>query len=308
MTSDSEIEPGNVGCALGCRFWVVSPTDHNELVPIGSPGELLIEGPNLARGYLNKPDITAAAFIEAPTWATRFPTLQFSRPFYKTGDVVVQRDDRSIVFKARKDRQVKLRGLRIELEEIEHHLKQVAETGWQMVVELIQPKNSDTALAVFFTAPISDQVVALSSSEKKSELLPPLPEKAKRIQQDLATVIPEYMVPLLYVHLKKLPRQYSGKVDRKALREIGASLSPEQMLTYNVLHTTGQDVSPVLTRNTSTKPVLTSAEAVLIFIMPCTTPSPYRLFFRTLRQPTIIVNFAMALLFITGYHISRLSI
>jgi non-ribosomal peptide synthetase component F len=107
-----ETDPANIGFAIGSRVWIVDPNDHNRLSPIGAPGELLIEGPILARGYLNDEVKTNAAFITDPLW-TRWFTDEFtnieSRRFYKTGDVVQYCQDGSVKFLGRKDSQVKVR-------------------------------------------------------------------------------------------------------------------------------------------------------------------------------------------------------
>lgn len=81
--------------------------DHNQLVPIGCVGELLISGPILARGYLNNPEQTAEVFIENPTWSDdrSGPAASFKR-FYKTGDLAKFNSDGTIHFIGRKDTQV----------------------------------------------------------------------------------------------------------------------------------------------------------------------------------------------------------
>src|SRR5258707_586768 len=86
-------------------------------VPIGAPGELHIGGPGVARGYVNGPDLTAAKFVRDP-----FSGLQDAR-LYKTGDLVRHRSDGNIEFLGRLDNQIKIRGFRVELEEIEQALR-----------------------------------------------------------------------------------------------------------------------------------------------------------------------------------------
>lgn len=88
---DGYIDSGLIGQPVGSVAWLVNPDDHNRLVPVGGIGELLVEGPNLARGYLNDEQKTAASFIRDPTWSVRGgpdARSRLSRRFYKTGDLV----------------------------------------------------------------------------------------------------------------------------------------------------------------------------------------------------------------------------
>ena len=94
---------------LGKGAGVVTPTDHNILVPIGAVGELLLEGPLVGDGYLNDPAKTAAAFIEDPVWLLQGTARHPGRRgrLYKTGDLVRYHEDGSLSFIGRKDTQVK---------------------------------------------------------------------------------------------------------------------------------------------------------------------------------------------------------
>lgn len=115
-------DPATIGYGLGGLCWVVDSNDHDRLIPIGAVGELVIQGPILAREYLNNPTKTAEAFIESPSWTHNQAYQERMPQIYKTGDLVRYNADGSIRFMGRKDTQVKLRGQRIELGEIEHKL------------------------------------------------------------------------------------------------------------------------------------------------------------------------------------------
>lgn len=114
--------PSNIGRGLATHLWVVDTKDHDKLAPIGSAGELLLEGPLLARGYLKDESRTASSFIYDPPWARDAVNSSGKRRMYKTGDLVRYCEDGSLDFLGRKDGQVKIHGQRLELGEIEHHL------------------------------------------------------------------------------------------------------------------------------------------------------------------------------------------
>lgn len=107
-------KPETIGRAVSSISWVVEANNHNRLVPIGCAGELLVQGPSLARGYLKDPTKTAEVFIESPEWLQEFG---YSQPqmLYKTGDLVRYNSDGTITYLGRKDNQVKVNGQRLEL-------------------------------------------------------------------------------------------------------------------------------------------------------------------------------------------------
>ncbi|MCJ1251300.1 hypothetical protein MMC30_008532 [Trapelia coarctata] len=236
---DNSQDVGHPSC---CRFWVVDPGNHEYLVPIGTTGELIIEGPVVARGYINNPKATAAAFIDPPAWTKipEFLSLNLdSQRFYKTGDLVTQAGEKSFICEGRKDTQIKIRGLRIELGEIEYHLNHRAEQGWHSIVEVIQPSTGeDVCLAAFFEVENLDVVevpTSTSDSALGHALLQPLTEKASVAKEMLKRTVPAYMVPDYFIHLRKLPTTSSMKTDRKLLRAIAACLSKADLLAYRVL-------------------------------------------------------------------------
>lgn len=241
ITSSSDISSGSgksrlsIGAGLGCRFWVVDPTCHDRLVSPGSQGELLIQGPAVARGYLNRPELTKAAFIEPPAWARRFKSLNMSHGWYKTGDIVIQRADGTALYIGRKDGQVKLRGQRVELGEIEYHLRNSTKSGWSTAVDVIQPSghNQEPTLCVFYTVRRVDTAMASGTDTKDEKgLLPPLSEEISKLKLALAELMPPYMQPDFYVRLDSLPFTSSGKLDKKALRHLGSNLSSADWSTY----------------------------------------------------------------------------
>ena len=116
MSSDGS-NRGSIGRGLGCLTWIVAADNYDRLLPIGAVGELLIQGPIVGRGYLGNEDQTLTAFVENPSWLNT--GTQRRVRLYKTGDLVHYNDDGTLQYVGRKDFQVKIRGKRVELGEIE---------------------------------------------------------------------------------------------------------------------------------------------------------------------------------------------
>jgi amino acid adenylation domain-containing protein len=234
-------DPSNLGRPFGCVLWICDPLNHDQLAPIGAVGELLIEGPMLAREYLNDPQRTKASFIENPAWANKGSTGQPSRRFYKTGDLVRWNIDGTMNYVARKDTQVKVRGQRVELQEIEHHLMTRLPDVQQAVVEMVKidSKGSESQLLVAFI-----HTDAMSRSEGYSDgytakLDSGMQAQFLKSQASLSDLLPSYMVPAAYVPMRRTPLTANGKLDRAKLRHLaGHELSDEQWRQYSLADVT----------------------------------------------------------------------
>mgnify|MGYP006260719637 FL=1 len=158
------------------------------LVPIGVIGELCISGSGLARGYLNRPDLTAEKFVSHP--------FKSGERIYKTGDLARWLPDGNIEFIGRKDDQVKIRGYRIELGEIENVLSGVPEVIQCCVIAKKGPSGSKRLIAY---------VVLEGTLDKLS------------LEESLKRVLPDYMVPQLWIELETIPLTSNGKIDKQAL-------------------------------------------------------------------------------------------
>ena len=165
---------------------------RQQLLPVGVPGEIYIGGDEVARGYLNRPEAERERFV--PDVFRGKPNGRLNR----TGDLGRWRADGNIEFLGRRDNQVKIRGFRIELGEIESALLQ---TSWvkEAVVVARADSPGEKRLVAYFV-PTQDE---LSLTGK--------------LQQDLKSSLPAYMIPSAFVALPELPLLPSGKVDRKAL-------------------------------------------------------------------------------------------
>ncbi|OAA40718.1 AMP-dependent synthetase/ligase [Cordyceps fumosorosea ARSEF 2679] len=214
-----------IGKGFGGTTWLVNPEDHNILVPIGEVGELLIEGPVVGIGYLGEPAKTAEVFIEDPAWLTAGHASCPGRHgrLYKTGDLVRYESNLSgsIEFVGRKDQQVKLRGQRVELAEVEHHLQTCLPGGVKVAAEVIKPENGSPTLVAFLVE------TSLVNSEVDTIFVDPSPELSAAldvIDEALGAKVPRYMVPAAFITLASMPSMVSGKTDRKKLREIGSAM------------------------------------------------------------------------------------
>jgi acyl-coenzyme A synthetase/AMP-(fatty) acid ligase/acyl carrier protein len=165
---------------------------HLQPVPVGVTGEIYIGGKGLARGYLNRPDLTAEKFIANP-----FSNDANSR-LYRTGDFARYLPDGNIEFLGRIDDQIKIRGYRIGLHEIELALTQ-------------HPAVSACAVSVHEDSPETKRLVAHIIAATPAHL------SSGQLRVFLKEKLPEYMVPNVFVFLDFLPLTPSGKVDRCAL-------------------------------------------------------------------------------------------
>lgn len=167
--------------------WVVDP--HGNPVPPGVPGELLLGGDGLARGYHRRPDLTSERFVEV--------SFAEGQRAYRTGDRVLRREDGAIVFLGRLDRQVKVRGFRIEPGEVETALRR-------------HPSVRECVVAARERAPGDRRLVAWFVPED------PAPSTAD-LSGFLSDHVPRYMLPSAFVPLDALPLNRNGKVDVDAL-------------------------------------------------------------------------------------------
>ncbi|KAJ9158132.1 Nonribosomal peptide synthetase 1 [Coniochaeta hoffmannii] len=120
--SSLEVAPGEIGRPVGSRGWIVKQGNCGQLADVGEVGELVIEGPVVGRGYLGDAEKTAAQFIERPAWMPACDDLHSHRRLYRTGDLARYMSNGAVCYAGRIDNQVKIRGQRLELEEVEKKL------------------------------------------------------------------------------------------------------------------------------------------------------------------------------------------
>ncbi|NJN10936.1 MAG: amino acid adenylation domain-containing protein, partial [Richelia sp. RM1_1_1] len=210
-----------IGCPIAnTQLYILD--SHQQLVPVGVPGELHIGGFGLARGYWNRAELTAEKFIPNPfAQGTRL---------YKTGDKVRYLADGKIEFLGRIDHQVKIRGFRIELGEIEALLKQ-------------HPQVRETVVVAREDTPNDCRLVAYIVTHENTK--PCVNELRGFLKQKL----PNYMLPSAFIVLDALPLTPNGKIDRRALPapdnqrpELTATFKPPQSETEQQIAQLWQEV------------------------------------------------------------------
>ena len=167
-------------------------------VPVGDIGELFIGGDGVARGYWNRPDLTAERFLQVPSLS--------EHRLYRTGDLARFLPDGNIEFLGRADYQIKLRGYRIEPGEIEATLEQCSGVR-QAVVVVREKREGDKRLVAYLVAETNGA------------------EATTALRSVLESKLPEYMIPSNFVFLDALPLTDNGKIDRKALLKTSSSTS-----------------------------------------------------------------------------------
>ena len=204
---------GPTEAAIDVSYHIIDPSDIGNTIPIGVPisnirlyklnkemmfeppeiaGELFISGIGLAEGYLNSPEKTAKAFVPCP-WESQRPYERL----YHTGDLVRLDKDGSIIYMDRIDLQVKIRGQRIELAEIENRIKETE--GVDDAVVIVRKKdNGQQVLAAFVVSDHRDK---------------------EKITENLSRYLMDYMIPRVYCFVDEIPVNTNGKADRRKLSE-----------------------------------------------------------------------------------------
>jgi amino acid adenylation domain-containing protein/non-ribosomal peptide synthase protein (TIGR01720 family) len=196
-------------------------------VPCGVHGELFIGGPSLARGYQARPDLTAERFMPNP-----FSAVPGAR-LYRTGDVVRRLANGDLEFVGRNDHQVKVRGFRIEIGEIESAIR--GEAAVADAVVLLRADGGDRRLVAY--------VVPSPGNGSRSD-----DELKGSLRTSLKGRLPDYMVPSAFVVMPSFPLTPNGKIDRRALpppaseRHDAAALTPPRSAVESVIADVWRDV------------------------------------------------------------------
>ncbi len=187
------------------HLYVIDELNHR--LPVGASGELLITGPQVAKGYLNRPDKTNEVFVSNP-FSTKKP---FDRA-YKTGDVVRFLPDGNIQYVGRRDMQVKVRGFRIELSEVEEVIRRYKDV-------------KDVTVVAYDDEAGMKYLVAYVVSDVKID--------PKRVNEFILKEKPAYMVPSIIMQIDSIPLTHNQKVNKRALPKPEMSVSKDIKLPKN---------------------------------------------------------------------------
>ncbi|MDU1926568.1 MAG: non-ribosomal peptide synthetase, partial [Staphylococcus epidermidis] len=181
--------PSRIPIGLPISGTTVYVMQGNRICGVGVPGELCIGGAGLAKGYLNQPKLTAERFIQSPF---------NNEMLYRSGDLVRLQEDGYIDYISRIDKQVKIRGFRIELSEIEKALEAIRDINKAVVI--VREQDQDKQIVAYYEA-----------SQLKS---------TGQLKDILSETLPEYMVPVHFMKVDRIPITMNGKLDVRSLPEI----------------------------------------------------------------------------------------
>ncbi|ELR72273.1 Long-chain-fatty-acid--CoA ligase [Fulvivirga imtechensis AK7] len=174
---------------------------NNKLTPIGRTGEICIGGLGVARGYVNDPELTARKFISDPYYPGQI--------LYKTGDYGIWQEDGTVLYQGRKDNQVKINGIRVELGHIRSVINDMSEVIQSEVITTGSPKR----LVVFIIVRKEEELTEGETKERLRKILPP------------------YMIPQTVHFLEKFPLTSNGKIDAVALEKVYIKSRPNNILS-----------------------------------------------------------------------------
>lgn len=177
--------------------------EGGRLCPVGVAGEIYVRSPYLTSGYWRRPQETEQSFIQNPLHR------DYPDPVYRTGDLGRWLPDGNAEFRGRRDQQVKIRGMRVEIEEIESALRRLDVVG-EATVAARQYDDRDQRLVAYIVMRLRDGVEAYEGAGDVAEI-------EARLRSFLKELLPEHMIPAAFVFLDSLPRTSTGKLDRKAL-------------------------------------------------------------------------------------------
>lgn len=209
--------PDAIGTPVNGAVWVVNPRNVNELLPIGAVGEIVVDGPGVARGYLNDDVKTGMSFIKPPAWAPSCQDGSGERLLYRTGDLAKYNSDGSLSFVGRSDNQVKIRGQRVELGEVEGVLANCREVQDIFVTTKINEGRTElVAVVCLVDARLPKESVLQEIPPEYSEITI---RNLQNVREYAQSRLPSYMVPTVWIAVERMPRTESAKLDRVSISQ-----------------------------------------------------------------------------------------
>lgn len=200
-------DPTDLGQPVGGQCWIVDPTDHDTLLPCDTEGELVITGEHLAQHYIADNERTTASFVY-PQWPLWAPQGQRA---YRTGDLAVLDSHGILRIRGRKDRQIKLYGLRIERTELEHLIAACELHNSVPVVEKVSGAWGDRLVCFMVPRGMQAAFFAVLSHVRELDGL------EAKIRSRLQETVPSGWIPGHFVFVTQIPLNTSDKVDRARL-------------------------------------------------------------------------------------------
>ncbi|PVH93802.1 acetyl-CoA synthetase-like protein, partial [Periconia macrospinosa] len=227
-----------IGPAPNTYAWIVNPDNPELLSPLGAIGEMLYEGPGLLKEYLGDSKKTNEVLIDAPSWRHSLDAPASSSKLYKSGDLVRYLPDGTMMYIGRKDTMVKVRGQKLEVEEVESVIRKSLGRSSQVAVDLVELHGSGPRLVAFLQCSedrdldgntngrCSGTLQSSSVSDGKMNTL------IAQIRSRLIETLPAYMVPRIFIPLVTLPVSSNGKLERAKLKEHAQKLSTSELFKY----------------------------------------------------------------------------
>ena len=205
--------PTSIGTCIEMGAWIVDPQNIERLLPLGAVGELIVEGPQVAWGYLSDPEKTRASFVDGHPWLRTKPRGRL----YWTGDLMRYLSNGSVEYCGRKDSQVKIRGCRVELGEVEYHIT-ADDLVYATLVSV--PKLGIFQGKLVAVVQFSDQqqqpfeeglvILSYGHDNKFNSIVGTL-------RTSLECKLPSQSVPETWIVVNRLPITKSDKIDRKRM-------------------------------------------------------------------------------------------
>ncbi|KAJ5329053.1 acetyl-CoA synthetase-like protein [Penicillium brevicompactum] len=211
----SNDSPKAIGRGIGAKCWIVDPENIRKLQPIGVEGEVLLQSPYLAKGFLGDTAGSSDAFISLPESLSTL-TGPSSARCYRTGDLARCQPGGGMIFTGRRAGFVKIRGLRVELGEMEKAIRDYLHTDEQAAVILARDEKNDSPELVAFV----EQKEGRPSSF------------ADQMSAGLQNVLPSYMVPSAFVTVQSMPLTESKKIHRQELAARWASMTLSDTMAF----------------------------------------------------------------------------
>ena len=218
---------GNIGYGKGANLWLTDIGNPYRLAPIGTIGEVLIEGPIIGAGYLKPYEYP---LVVDPPWLTKGTKQKSGRrgELFRTGDQARYDDDGSLIFVGRIGNEIKLRGQRVDLTEIEDVVRRHDPIGLEFVADVVQltgDESHDRQSLVIYAAYAQG-----SSANTQEDLDKKLQGWVGHLRPVLANALPSYQQPEVFLPVEAVPKTSSGKTDRRALRNMRRNIRSQHMV------------------------------------------------------------------------------